>query len=68
LPGRCRGIDDRRQQEIGIRSSEAETTVDRPDVVEQPGIDKPEDGSMRVLEYAVCALAAVAALLLGFIR
>jgi hypothetical protein len=42
--------------------------VDRPDLIEQPGIDTPDDSSMRVLEYAVCALAAIAALLLGFIR
>jgi hypothetical protein len=42
--------------------------VDRPDILKPTPVDSAKDGSMRVLEYAVCALAAIAALLLGLLR
>jgi len=36
--------------------------------MEPPAAETIEDHSMRILEYAVSALAAVAALLLAFVR
>ena len=42
--------------------------MDRTERGEPPATEMVDDHSMRVLEYAVCALAAIAALILGFVR
>jgi hypothetical protein len=42
--------------------------VNRPRLAEPPAARTVEDASMRVLEYLVGGLAAIAALLLGFLR
>ena len=43
-------------------------TVNGPEVAERSAVDTIDEPSMRVFEYAICALAGLAALLLGFIR
>jgi hypothetical protein len=42
--------------------------VDGPELAESPAAQNIEDASMRVLEYIVGGLAAIAALLLGLVR
>jgi hypothetical protein len=42
--------------------------VDQTELIEPPAVDTVEDNSMRVLEYAIAAIAANAALLLGLLR
>jgi hypothetical protein len=42
--------------------------VDRLDLREHPVVDTIDEPSMRVFEYAICALAGIAALLLGMIH
>jgi hypothetical protein len=43
-------------------------TVNEPDIAERSVADAIDEPSMRVFEYAICALAGIAALLLGLIR
>lgn len=42
--------------------------MDRSELIESPATEIVEDRSMRFLEYAVGALAGIAALILGFLR
>lgn len=39
-----------------------------PDIVERAVVDTIDEPSMRVFEYAICALAGIAALLLGLVH
>ena len=42
--------------------------MNRPELADPPAARNVEDASMRVLEYIVGGLAAIAALLLGLLR